>query len=80
MPFLAAALVELSGNKLMKNKSWRTTSLGIVCVLIGLLSWHQGWLPSQSLWFNVRYVGLGPLGWIVAGWMGIHARDHRCDK
>jgi hypothetical protein len=63
----------------MKNKSWRTTALGIACIVLGLTIWHQTWVHNQTVWFNLRYVGLGPLGWIVAGWIGIHAKDHRCD-
>ena len=64
----------------MKNKSWRTTSLGIACILLGLHSFFALWLPIKfdAVWFNLVHVENGPIALIVVGIGLIHARDHKC--
>lgn len=57
--------------------SWRTTLLGLACLLIGLRSAWVLWVPNQSIRFNVLYVLPGSLAMMIVGWALIHARDHQ---
>ncbi len=61
----------------LAGKSWRTTSLGIVAIAVGLRSGWVLWVHSQTVWFNLTYVEPGPLALLIVGWALIHARDHR---
>ena len=64
----------------MKNKSWRTTSLGLLCWLFdyflikadaaehfGPWRWNVGTLEQLAV----------PFALFVIGWALIHARDHK---
>jgi hypothetical protein len=61
----------------MKTKSWRTTILGVIAILIGLHAAQLVWVHGQTIWFNLFYVESGPLALIITGWGLIHACDHR---
>jgi hypothetical protein len=60
-----------------RRGSWRTTSLGVVSILIGLRSAWLVWVPTQTIEFNLFYVLPGSMALIILGWALIHARDHR---
>lgn len=60
--------------------SWRTTILGIFCILLGLRSACVVWVPSQTIKFNLLYVLPGQISLIVVGWALLHARDHRASE
>jgi len=62
----------------LKNKSWITTTLGVIAILWGLRSAFVLYVHTQTVWFNLIYVLPGAMAMIFAGWIGIHARDHRC--
>jgi hypothetical protein len=73
----------------MKNKSWRTTTLGIVAILFGLYTGWVAWIPYSpgavlretfwtKAWWNLVYVEPSHICLIIVGWALIHARDHRC--
>lgn len=62
---------------ILAGKSWRTTTLGIVAIGIGLRSGWVLWVHGQTLMFNLTYVEPAPLALLIVGWALIHARDHR---
>jgi hypothetical protein len=61
--------------KRLFGESWRTSLLGIVCILWGLRSAWVVWVPSQTLKFNLLYVLPGQISLIIVGWALLHARD-----
>ena len=61
----------------MKNRSWITTTIGIIAILMGLRSMWITYVPTQTLYFNLFYVWSGQCALIFCGWIGIHAADHR---
>ena len=62
----------------MKNKSWRTTSLGIALLILGAWSFWVHWVSNQSIYFNIIYAEIPSIATLAVGWLGIHARDHKC--
>jgi hypothetical protein len=65
----------------LTGKSWRTTSLGLICTAIGI--WDLKHEVEMNHWFTVLSVSdtlhymTMPLLALIAGWALIHAKDHR---
>lgn len=57
-------------------KSWRTTTLGVICILIGLANvrWNLKYIPFNSAQLLPYWTT--PLVCFAAGWGLLHARDH----
>lgn len=62
----------------MNTKSWRTTLLGLLAIILGIWSFSIHWVPYQTVRFNLLYAETAPLTMIILGWALLHARDHRC--
>jgi hypothetical protein len=60
--------------------SWITKTLGIAAILLGAWSFYVHWVPNQTTYFNIVYVEVPQIGLMFAGWIGIHAADHRATK
>lgn len=58
-------------------KSWRTSICGIVCLGIGFAAMAMTYIPHQTLYFNAVYVWRPFYGLLAAGFIGLHARDHK---
>lgn len=59
------------------KKHWRTSLIGGAAMLLGIWSFHVHWNPTQTLYFNLVYGEVAQIGLIVAGWIGLHAADHK---
>jgi hypothetical protein len=64
----------------MNNKSWRTTGIGVALIILGAWAFKVHWDSAQSIYFNLVMVEPPQLAIIAAGWLGLHARDHKCEK
>jgi len=59
------------------KKNWRTTTVGALAILLGAWSFHIHWIHTQTLYFNIFYGEIPSIGLMVAGWIGLHAADHK---
>jgi hypothetical protein len=58
-------------------KSWRTTTCGAVCIVIGLWSAHIHYVPTASWHWNLIYALNAQEALLGVGIGLIHARDHK---
>jgi hypothetical protein len=58
-------------------KSWRTTTLGMAAILLGLWVMRVTYVPSNTLYFNIVYVWPGAWALIISGIGLVNARDHK---
>lgn len=58
------------------GKSWKTSILGSIAIVLGIWSLKLHWVPHATVFFNIVYVAPGSLALIFSGWLGLHARDH----
>ena len=64
----------------LQNKSWRTSSLGVLAIVCGIRLGALLYVPANTIWFNLVYVLRGPELFIIVGIGLIHARDHSCGE
>jgi hypothetical protein len=57
--------------------SWRTTALGIACIIWGLWCAYVHYVPNQTLYFHLAYVWTPEECLILLGVGLIHAADHK---
>jgi hypothetical protein len=62
----------------MKNKSWRTTCIGIAAILWGLWLAHVLYVSTNTFGFNLTYSMPQPTLFILIGIGLVYARDHGC--
>ena len=65
--------------KIMKSKSWRTTSLGAFAIALSLFAFKKAVeeTPNQTFLFRLSHNFIAPIALAIVGWGLIHARDHR---
>jgi multisubunit Na+/H+ antiporter MnhG subunit len=69
--------------KHLHGRSWKTTTVGIIVIIFGLVAFSIHWVPMQlgtfkELYFNLFYAEIGPIAILCAGFALILARDHSC--
>jgi hypothetical protein len=62
------------------GESYRTTLVGILLIMLGLIAFKIHWVSGQSLFFNIFYAELPAIAIIACGWLGIHARDQKAHE